>query len=103
MTGRILRRAGIAHRLASGGWAVDFGGQFPTWVPDRESALDLLDSLDHPAGPGVAVAQSPRGDGTVPGSRSPRIEPGTTKTSRGAGVVGASTSRAVGAPASAAT
>lgn len=99
----LSRPAGTARQLRTGGWAVDFGAQFPTWVPDREAALDLLDSLDHPAGPGVAAAQSPRSGGTVPGPRSPQDGPGTTKTFSGAEVVGASATRAVGASASAPT
>lgn len=75
----------------------------PAW---RDLALAFCaarDATDHPAGPGVAAAQSQRSGGTVPGPRSPQDGPGTTKTSRGAGVVGASATRAVGASASAPT
>lgn len=53
MSATILRTpAGFAHQLATGGWLVDVGDAFPTWRPDRESALDLLDvPTISPAGP----------------------------------------------------
>lgn len=35
--------AGTARPLRSGGYAVDVGDAFPTWVPDRDHARDLLD------------------------------------------------------------
>lgn len=41
---RIQHPAGTARPLLSGGYAVDLGDTFATWVPDREHAWDLLDS-----------------------------------------------------------
>lgn len=48
---RLTTSAGTARQLLTGGWLVDVGAAFPTWVPDRETARDALNvhTPAHPA------------------------------------------------------
>lgn len=41
----LIRPTGTARKLLAAGWVVDLGGAIPTWAPDREAALDLLDPV----------------------------------------------------------